>query len=188
VLGLPESPYDGLTLMFCLKNDLTRITGRPSAKEHRYEAHNALAMLAITALLLGLGAGVVLVATTTCTGGDCLGTREADQITGSTSRDRIAGMEADDTITEPGSSGDSDQIFGDEGNDIITDNFSGTDTDFDVIYGDEGNDTIDVDELGTDESAGADTVDCGPGKKDKVFADSNDTLTHCEIKKINQPH
>ena len=147
-----------------------------------------LGLLTVAALLLlGLGSGVVLAATITCTGRDCLGTREPDQITGSTSPDRIAGMEGNDTITEPASgSGDNDQIFGDEGNDVITDNLGVLDND--VIFGDEGNDTIDVDELGMDDSPAFDTVDCGPGKKDKVFADSTGRLTHCEIKKINQPH
>jgi len=147
-----------------------------------------LALLVIAALLLlALGSRVVLAAGITCTGGDCLGTRDADQVTGSTGRDRIAGMEGGDTITEPaGGVGDNHQIFGDEGNDVITDKLGGIDND--DIFGDEGNDTIDVDEQGTLDDIATDTVDCGPGNKDKVFADSGDTLTHCEIKKINQPH
>jgi Ca2+-binding RTX toxin-like protein len=104
--------------------------------------------------------------------------READTITGSNNPDRIAGMEGNDTITQPAVFGDSDEIYGDEGNDTITDTIA--DADRDTIYGDEGNDTIDV----RDGDLGPDTVDCGAGRKDKVFFNEGDTVAkNCEIKK-----
>jgi Ca2+-binding RTX toxin-like protein len=76
-----------------------------------------------------------------------------------------------------------DDIYGDEGNDTITDN-NAPSSDVDFIYGDEGNDTIDVQE-GDDEHS--DVVNCGPGTKDKVFFDEGfDTVTGCEKKNPGQ--
>jgi hypothetical protein len=44
------------------------------------------------------------------------------------------------------------------------------------IFGDEGNDLINVDD-------GNGTVNCVPGRKDKVFFDENDTVpANCEIR------
>ena len=67
------------------------------------------------AVVLTIAGGVVLAAPVGCTGVDCIGTREADTITGSDSFDRIAGMEGNDIIS--GRHG-GDQIFGDEGSGI----------------------------------------------------------------------
>ena len=137
----------------------------------------AVVLLVVVAAVLAMAGGVALALDKNCTGGDCIGTRGDDFIVGSTNLDRIVGMEGNDQVI--GQEG-SDEIYGDEGNDIITDN--GTNIDFDTIYGDEGNDTIDMYELGV---AGADTVNCGPGKKDKVFFDKGiDVIANnCEIRK-----
>lgn len=118
----------------------------------------ALLLLVVAAALLAVVAGAVLAEAKTCTPGDCVGTRGADTLTGtgnSFSINRIAGLEGNDTIT-------------------------GDDTSH-TIYGDEDNDTIDVEE----NNFGADTVNCGPGTKDKVFFDKGlDTVSrNCEIRK-----
>ncbi|HLL39094.1 MAG TPA: hypothetical protein VK357_05425 [Rubrobacteraceae bacterium] len=135
-------------------------------------------LLVMVAAMLALAGGTALTDTVGCTGGDCVGTRGADTISGTSNIDRIAGMEGNDQIQGEGGS---DQIYSDEGNDTIFDD-SGS-LDFDTIYGDEGNDTILVAE-GNGSPAG-DTVDCGPGKKDKVTFDRDiDTIAkNCEIKK-----
>jgi len=146
----------------------------------------AILLVVATATTILLGVGIAAALTKTCGGGDCVGSQQNDQLTGTTSNDRIAELEGNDTITEPatGTLSDNDEIFGGGGNDVITDNQGANDND--RIFGDAGNDIIDVDESG--DNVGGEIVDCGPGKKDKVFADSFDQLTHCEIKKINQPH
>ena len=126
-------------------------------------------LLAAVGVVLLLASGVALAVNKGCSG-DCVGTREADTLSGSTHHDRIAGMEGDDIIL--GFLGD-DQIYGDEGNDTLY-GYDGTDT----IYGDEGNDIISVEDDGT-----RDTVDCGQGRKDKVWFDEGlDVVTRCEIK------
>jgi Ca2+-binding RTX toxin-like protein len=74
-----------------------------------------------------------------CGGGDCVGTRGADTITGSFLRDRIAAMEGNDVIE---GDQDTDDIYGDEGNDTITGAADAGDND--TIFGDQGNDNINV--------------------------------------------
>jgi Ca2+-binding RTX toxin-like protein len=74
-----------------------------------------------------------------------------------------------------------DEIYGDEGNDTINSGAIAIGVpDSDVIYGDEGNDTIDV----RDNDSGPDTVNCGPGKKDKVSFDKSEDViaNNCEVK------
>ena len=123
--------------------------------------------LALAVATLAVVGGVALAVNKTCLGAvgaggtlapDCIGTREADTLTaGDDNTHIIAGLEGNDIITGGGF--------------------------HDTIYGDEGNDTIDVRE-GDDF---ADTVDCGPGKKDRVFFDVGvDTVTRCEIKNPGQ--
>ena len=139
--------------------------------------------------VLAVVGGVALAVNKTCLGAvgsggtlapDCIGTREADTLTaGDDNTHIIAGLEGNDIIT---GGAVQDTIYGDEGNDTITDN--SPNNDIDEIYGDEGNDTIDVREDGAD---AGDIVDCGPGKKDRVFFDVGvDTVTRCEIKNPGQ--
>jgi Ca2+-binding RTX toxin-like protein len=64
-----------------------------------------------------------------------------------------------------------DKIYGDEGNDFITDNEDVPD--LDIIWGDEGDDIIRVREG----NGVGDTVHCGPGAKEKVFFDRGSTLS-----------
>jgi Ca2+-binding RTX toxin-like protein len=142
----------------------------------------AVVLLVVAAAALLLAAGAVWALDRTCGGGDCVGDRLDDTITGSTIKDRIAAMEGDDTIV---GSGGSDEIYGDEGNDTINDASStGTNhEDNDLIYGDEGNDVIDVREG----NFFADLVFCGPGRKDKVFFDvGSDIVRGCEQKNPGQ--
>jgi Ca2+-binding RTX toxin-like protein len=145
--------------------------------------------LAVAMAVLATAGGVALALNKTYLGAvgsggtlapDCVGTREADTLTaGDDNTHIIAGLEGNDIIT---GGGFHDTIYGDEGDGTINDNTGpgpGAADDIDVIYGDEGNDTIDVRE----NEAGRDIVDCGPGKKDKVFFDVGaDSVTRCEIK------
>jgi Ca2+-binding RTX toxin-like protein len=113
----------------------------------------------VAAMVMALAAGTVLAESKTCAALECVGTREADTLTGSSDaqeQGRIAGLEGND------------QIDGDAGND--------------ALHGDEGNDTIYVDDF--DGAFGADTVNCGPGTKDKVVFDRGLDTIHksCEIK------
>jgi Ca2+-binding RTX toxin-like protein len=98
-----------------------------------------------------------------------------DSIVGLESSDELYGDEGNDSIQ----GGDhSDQLYGDEGNDTIDDSEPVFDADF--IFGHGGNDTIEVQEGDN----GANTVDCGPGQKDKVVFDQGvDTVRkNCEIR------
>jgi Ca2+-binding RTX toxin-like protein len=56
----------------------------------------------------------------------------------------------------------------------------------DTLYGDEGNDTIEVNEFNG--AAAGDTVNRGPGTKDRVFFDKGVDTIHkcCEIRKPAQ--
>lgn len=138
-----------------------------------------LLVAAAVAAVLTLAGGVVLAESKNCATIDCVGTREADTITGRDAQpDVIAGMEGDDRIDGRGGS---DQLYGDEGNDTILDDSGSLDAD--IVYGDEGNDTIYVNEANG--APAGDTVDCGPGSKDKVFFDPGiDTISrNCEIKR-----
>ena len=143
--------------------------------------------LAVALVALAVAGGVALALNKTCLGAvgaggtlapDCVGSREADTLTaGDDNTHIIAGMEGNDIIT---GGGFHDFIYGDEGSDTINDGDPGSD--IDTIFGDEGNDTIDVREG----DGHPDVVDCGPGKKDKVFFDPADTVTRCEIKNPDQ--
>jgi Ca2+-binding RTX toxin-like protein len=139
----------------------------------------AVLLLVVAAAVLALAGGMVWAEDKICTGtgGDCVGTREADNVSGSNSSDRVALLEGNDSITQPPVFNDNDTMYGDEGNDFIHDGT--TQNDNDTIYGDEGNDTINV-----EDAAGPDTVNCGPGKRDKVFFNEDeDTISrNCEIK------
>jgi len=128
----------------------------------------AILLLVVAAAVLAIASGVALAVNKPCNGAsgssgtltpDCVGTREADTLTaGDVNDHNIAGM---------------------EGNDIITGGEA-----HDDIYGDEGNDTIDERE-GTN---GEDTVNCGSGKKDRLFFDQGiDTVAkNCEIRDPGQ--
>ena len=157
--------------------------GKPlrSSKGREEGMRRALLLLVVAAALLAVVAGAVLAEDKTCTPGDCIGTRGADTLTGQFNTlgiNRIAGLEGNDTINGGDSS---DIIYGDEGNDTINDGDDPNESDSDTIYGDEGNDTIDVHE---NNLAGADTVNCGPGTKDKVSFDQGiDKISrNCEIR------
>jgi Ca2+-binding RTX toxin-like protein len=142
-------------------------------------------LLAIAAAVLTVGGGVALAANKDCFGAvgsggtlapDCVGTRAADTLTaGDDNSHNIVGMEGGDIITGGGAG---DKIYGDEGNDSITDNEDVPD--LDIIWGDEGDDIIRVREG----NGVGDTVNCGPGAKDKVFFDRRiDTISsNCEIR------
>jgi Ca2+-binding RTX toxin-like protein len=112
--------------------------------------------LAGAVAVLAAAGGVALSVSKTCVEVDCVGTRGDDTLTGDNNSHHIAGL---------------------EGNDIITGGWDG-----DTIYGDEGDDTINVREG----DGFSDTVDRGLGKKDWVFFDPADVVTHCEIKYPNQ--
>jgi hypothetical protein len=95
-----------------------------------------------------------------------IGTNRADYKGGGGYDDVIFGRAGNDTLR--GGAGD-DRIFGGPGYDVITGG-SGADR----LYGGPGSDTIDA---ADDER---DVVDCGRGN-DRVFADSFDMVSHCEV-------
>jgi Ca2+-binding RTX toxin-like protein len=139
-------------------------------------------LLVVVAAVLALAGGMVLAESKTCATLDCVGTREADTMTGrDNASDRIAGMEGDDRI-DGGES--SDTLYGDEGNDTIRDDSGALDVD--TVYGDEGNDTIHLNEFNG--AAAGDTVNCRPGTQDRVFFDKGVDTIHksCEIRKPAQ--
>ncbi|MBA2714910.1 MAG: hypothetical protein H0U55_15315 [Rubrobacteraceae bacterium] len=106
-----------------------------------------------------------------------LGEGDEDETSGTTTCDSCGGIGGGRR-----SGGFQDAIYGDEGNDSITDD---EDTfDLDRIYGDEGNDTIRVQEGRN----GEDTVNCGSGAKDRVFFDRGiDVINrNCEIRNPGQ--
>src|SRR5215211_949448 len=113
-----------------------------------------LLLLVVVAVVLAVAAGMAWAVSITCpTSGDCIGSREADTLTGGSGFQRIAGLEGSDIISGGGLS--------------------------DEIHGDEANDTTDVQEG----DGSVDTVFCGPGIKDKVFFDQGfDTVTGCKKK------
>ena len=121
----------------------------------------AVLLVVVAAAVLALAGGMVLAESKTCATLDCVGTREADTMTGrDNASDRIAGMEGDD------------QIDGGESSD--------------TLYGDEGNDTIHLNEFNG--AAASDTVNCRPGTKDRVFFDKGVDTIHksCIIRKPAQ--
>ena len=130
----------------------------------------ALLVVAMTLLMVG---GVVLAKNITCTGGNCVGTKKADDMLGTFGNDTILGRGGNDTIIENG--GD-DVIRGGGGNDTIND--TGPGPDVDTIFGGKGDDTIFVNESTAD--VDPDFVDCGPGIV-TVFVDPTDTRLNCEI-------
>ena len=118
-------------------------------------------LLAAGALMLTMAATAAFAANLLCQVGiACNGTQTSDLITGTTSNDQIKG-------------------FG--GKDRINDNLG---HDIDTIAGGAENDTIDVQEGNTSVN-NRDLVDCGKGKKDRVFYDTGsngDRVVRCEIK------
>ena len=137
-------------------------------------------LVVLATAVLSLAGGVVLAESKTCAATDCVGTREADTLTGSSGaqdQHRIAGLEGNDQID--GGAGN-DALYGDEGNDTIRDDSGALDVD--AVFGDEGNDTIHVDD--SDGAFAADNVNCGSGTKDKVVFDKGLDTIHksCEIR------
>lgn len=115
----------------------------------------AVLLVVVAATVLFLAGGMVLAEGKTCAVFECVGIRGADTLTGGDAQaDRIAGLEGNDEIDGRG--------------------------DNDTVYGDEGNDTI-RDDSG---AFAADTINCGPGTKDRVFFDSGLDSIHksCEIR------
>jgi Ca2+-binding RTX toxin-like protein len=141
-----------------------------------------LLVVVVAVGVLALAGGMVLAETKTCPSFECVGTRGADTLTGNgAQQDRIAGLEGNDQIDGMGGS---DTLYGDEGNDTIRDDSGALDAD--TVYGDEGNDTIHVNEFNG--AAAGDTINCGPGTKDRVFFDKGIDTIHksCEIRRPAQ--
>jgi Ca2+-binding RTX toxin-like protein len=134
------------------------------------------ALIVVTVMLL-LAGGAVLAKDVTCTGGECLGTKRADTIAGTTGNDQIRAGAGGDDID---GNGGSDVIRGGLGNDTI--DVSGADSQRDTIFGGEGDDVI-----GVEDNNSADKVDCGPGKDTVVLEKGVDTVTNCETKVSNPP-
>ncbi len=140
-------------------------------------------LLTAAVMVLAFGSGAVLAASIICAGGDCVGTRAADEITGTADDDLVAGLEGNDAIR----AGEGyDIIYADEGDATVIENdrSPGSEHGVDIVYGDEGNDTIDVQDLAP--GSQPDEVQCGPGKRDKVTYDKghDKVARDCEIKRV----
>lgn len=96
-----------------------------------------------------------------------VGTPRADYEAGGGYDDVLEGLGGNDTLL--GGAGD-DRLFGGAGNDVITGGPGA-----DRLYGGPGSDTIDA------ADGERDVVDCGSGR-DRVIADSFDTVVNCEVR------
>jgi Ca2+-binding RTX toxin-like protein len=138
--------------------------------------------LVVIGALTAVAGGSALAKNVACPGGDCFGTKQADDITGSTQPDVIYAKGGDDDITQPKKNEDHDEIHGGGGDDMILDYEAGFDKD--VIFGDGGDDVIAV----LEHEGGKDVVDCGEGD-DIVFADENDEVNaNCETVSYEEPN
>ena len=142
-------------------------------------------LLTIAATVLVLVAGTAALAKTlACKGGGaCYGTDSADTMYGNKYRNDMYGRDGPDLIR--GESND-DYLNGDGGRDRLVagrgdDTAAGGDGD-DAINGGGGNDTINGgggnDRIDTRDGM-FDRIDCGPGKKEVLIADSFDARTRC---------
>jgi Ca2+-binding RTX toxin-like protein len=149
-------------------------------------------LILMGALMLALAAGAALAAPHICPsgGGLCVGTPEADTISGSGNVDQIFALEGDDFVD---GFGGNDLIYGNEDADTLR----GAEQS-DVLRGNTGNDSIDAfsfdtagstDQIfggaGNDkilaEDGNVDSIDCGAGLLDQAFRDPGDTVTGCEL-------
>jgi hypothetical protein len=151
-------------------------------------------LILMGALMLALAAGAALAAAPLICpsgGGLCVGTPEADTITGSGNVDQIFALEGDDFVDGWGGNDliygneDADTLRGAEGSDVLRGN-SGNDSidafsfdttgSTDQIFGGGGNDEI------LAEDGNVDSIDCGAGLLDRAFMDpTKDTVTGCEL-------
>src|SRR3712207_5664373 len=150
-------------------------------------------MGALMLLMLALAAGAALAGPPLICpsgGGLCVGTPEADTITGSGNVDQIFALEGNDFVDGWGGN---DLIYGNEDADTLR----GAEQS-DVVHGNLGDDSIEADINDTagskDESFGGagndmihaqdgnvDSIDCGAGLLDQAFTDPIDTVTGCEL-------
>ena len=124
----------------------------------------------LAVVVLALASGMALARSFDCgnpANGPCRGTNRPDEIRGTNGSDAIYGRDGVDIIDGDmaATDGANDTIVGGDGADEIYDALLADDTD--TIRGGPGNDYIDV----HDGPTGADTVDCGPGAKDRVYFD-----------------
>ena len=125
----------------------------------------AIAFIFLCTTLLALGAGAVwattLIACPNVLGTDqCKGTSSGDVMTATDANDSIAGLAGRDRINDSAKQ------------------------DIDTINGGPDDDTIDVREGNTGLN-NRDLVDCGKGRRDRVFfdeGDDGDKVVRCEIK------
>lgn len=163
-------------------------------------------MLVVMSIAMMLGSGVALAATLTCNTTDCLGTPNADTISGNSARNVIDALRGDDTVYGNGGNDELygnvdddllrggagiDEMYGGSGNDKVTGN-----SETDYLYGGSGNDKV-VGGSGVDEISGgpgndninsadgvAEIVDCGLGTDsadiDGTATNPIDNVSNCE--------
>jgi RTX calcium-binding nonapeptide repeat (4 copies) len=151
-----------------------------------------LILMGVLMLALAAGAALAQAAPLICPsgGGLCVGTPEADTISGSDNVEQIFALEGNDFVD---GFGGNDLIYGNEDADTLR----GAEQS-DVVYGNTGNDSIDLVSFDTagskDQSFGGggndkilaqdgnvDSIDCGAGLLDQAFSDPGDTVTGCEL-------
>jgi Ca2+-binding RTX toxin-like protein len=152
-------------------------------------------LILMGAFMLALAAGAALAqaAPLTCPsgGGLCVGTPEADTISGSGNVDQIFAVEGDDFVDGFGGNDliygneNADTLQGSEGSDVLRGNTGNDSIDAfsfdttgskDQIFGGGGNDEI------LAEDGNVDSIDCGAGLLDQAIMDpTKDTVTGCEL-------
>jgi len=150
--------------------------------------------LAAGAALTQLAAGAVLAQAPPLIcpsgGGLCVGTPEADTISGNDNAQQIFAVEGNDFVDGWGGNDliygnedadtlrgaeQSDVLHGNTGDDSIDASTFDTAGSTDRIFGGAGNDTIQA------EDGNVDSIDCGAGLLDQAFRDPGDTVTGCEL-------
>lgn len=173
-------------------------------------------LLTMMALALLLSTSVAFALTVDCTAGrGCFGTDDPDTLNGSVGSDDMDARQANDRLfggdghdwmsgdtygpTDTSTDGD-DRVIGEAGSDGIV-GYGGSD----VLSGGDGRDYLYAVENsknpGEDTVRGGpsndyidaidkrkDTIDCGPGTRDRVYYDKNrDTVERCEIERTQYP-
>lgn len=128
-------------------------------------------------------AGVALAVTKTCNGGECIGTRNSDTLTGGPGPDTIRAGAGNDKIIGNGGDDrlfgdrDNDRVFGGEGNDTVKGS-----TGADTVEGGPGNDLVRGGTHKQRNDGVRDILDCGDGDDTVYFVRGQDVIRNCESK------
>lgn len=142
-----------------------------------------IAIVACVTLVVG---GVALAITETCTSNPCVGTRNADTLTGTDGSEKIWGEAGADYLYGKGDYDlikggyGADYVYGDLGNDRVKGSQGR-----DHVYGGEGDDLVRGGLHSKADDGVRDVLDCGPGNDTVLYVRGQDTIIDCEIKNPN---